>query len=193
LEEPALFDAEHVELAFVPADNDVHSDAAFADMVGGDEFLGRYQRMKQRGVDRAENGHALSGAEKSDSPSDCFERTPVKIRATAVALPARDRQHEIETSIVGQLRQRETVGPACRPALRDFGGRAARRAIGAEQSDLERVAIVHGDAVLHGCAARQHGILPGIRLLKKLHEPADIPRYGRCVSLHRLDDLYARN
>jgi hypothetical protein len=37
----ALLDAEHVELALVPADDDIDADAAFADVIRGDEFLRR--------------------------------------------------------------------------------------------------------------------------------------------------------
>ena len=36
----ALLDAEHVELSFVPADHNIDANAAFADVIGGDEFLG---------------------------------------------------------------------------------------------------------------------------------------------------------
>jgi hypothetical protein len=147
------------ELALVPADDDVDADAAFADVIRGDEFLGRDQRMKQWRVNGAEHRHALGGGEEANRPGDGFERTAVKIGVAAIALPARDRQHEIEAGFVGKLRQRQTIGPACRPPLRNFGRRAAGRAIGAEQSDLERIAIVHGDAVLHRRAARQHGVV----------------------------------
>ncbi len=61
----ALLDAEHVELALVPADHEVDADAAFADVVGGDEFLGRDQGMKQRRMHRAEYGHALGRGQSS--------------------------------------------------------------------------------------------------------------------------------
>ena len=46
----ALLDAEHVELAFVPADHDVEPEAALADVVGGDHFLGRDHRIEDRRV-----------------------------------------------------------------------------------------------------------------------------------------------
>jgi hypothetical protein len=75
-------------------------------MVSGDESFGRNQRMKQRGVDRAENSHFLRGAEKSDGPGNRFEPAAVKVRITPIAVPAGDRQHEIETSVVGEPRQR---------------------------------------------------------------------------------------
>ena len=55
----ALLDAEHLELALVPADHDVEPEAAFADVIGGDHLLCRDDRMKQRRVHRAEHGDAL--------------------------------------------------------------------------------------------------------------------------------------
>jgi hypothetical protein len=82
------------ELALVPADDDVDADAAFADVIRGDEFLGRDQRMKQWRVNGAEHRHALGGGEEANRPGDGFERTAVKIGVAAIALPARDRQHE---------------------------------------------------------------------------------------------------
>jgi hypothetical protein len=53
-------------------------------MVGGDEFLGCNQGMKQWGVDCAKNGYVLGGAEKSDRPGNRFERAAVKVRITSV-------------------------------------------------------------------------------------------------------------
>ena len=64
----ALRHAEHLELVLVPADHDVQSEAAFADMVGGDELLGRDQRMKQRRVHGAERDQPLGVGEKARSP-----------------------------------------------------------------------------------------------------------------------------
>src|SRR5215472_332913 len=66
----ALLDAEHVELALIPADHDVDADAALADVIGGDEFLGGNQRMKQRRVNGAEQRHAPSGGEQPNRPGD---------------------------------------------------------------------------------------------------------------------------
>ena len=121
----ALLHAEHLELALVPADHDIDADPALADVVGGDEFLGRDQRMKQRCVDRAEYGHALGGAEQAYRPGNRFKRPAVKIGVAAVTLPARDRQHEIEAGLVREPGQSQAVGPTRRPALRHFGGGAA--------------------------------------------------------------------
>ena len=128
----ALLDAEHVELAFVPADDNVYADAALADMISGDELLGSDQRMKQRRMNGAEHSHVLGRAQEPDRPGDRLKRAAVKIGIAAIALPARDRQHEIEPSLVTELCQLKTIRPARRPAFRHLGGRASRRAIGAE-------------------------------------------------------------
>src|SRR5262249_7799448 len=55
----ALLDAEHVELALVPADDDVEPKAALADMIGCDHFLRRDYRIDDRRMHRAEDGDAL--------------------------------------------------------------------------------------------------------------------------------------
>ena len=55
----ALLDPEHLELAFIPAGNDVEPEATFADLVAGDAFLGRDDGIEQRGMDGTEYGDAL--------------------------------------------------------------------------------------------------------------------------------------
>src|SRR6516164_10205907 len=44
----ALRHPEHLELALVPSDYEIDTEASFADVVGGYEFLGRDQRVKER-------------------------------------------------------------------------------------------------------------------------------------------------
>jgi hypothetical protein len=46
----ALLDAEHLELVLVPANHEIKPKRAFADVIGGDEFLGCDQRVEQRRV-----------------------------------------------------------------------------------------------------------------------------------------------
>jgi hypothetical protein len=55
----ALLDPEHLELAFIPAGNDVEPKATFADLVAGDAFLGGDDGIKQWGMDGTEYGDAL--------------------------------------------------------------------------------------------------------------------------------------
>ena len=66
----ARLDAEHLELALVPAAHDVQAEAAVADMVGGHDLLGRDQRREQRRVDRPEHGDALGRGQQPGGPGD---------------------------------------------------------------------------------------------------------------------------
>ena len=145
----ALLHAEHLELALVPAGDDVEAEAAVADVVGGDALLGGDDRMEQRRVHGAEHGDALGLGEQPGGPGHRLQRLAVQIGVAAVALPAADRQHEVDAGGVRHAGEREAVRPARRPALRHLGGRAAGRAVGAEQADLERVGVVHRQAVAH--------------------------------------------
>ena len=97
----ALLDAEHVELVLIPANHDVETEPTLPDMVGGDEFLGRDHRMKQRRMHGAEHGDALGRRQQAAGPGHRLERRALIVGVAAVALPAPDRQHEIETGILG--------------------------------------------------------------------------------------------
>ena len=66
----------------------------------------------------------------------------------AIALPAPDRQHEVDAGCVGHLGELLAAVPIGRPALGKPRHRPAVRAIGAEQAELELVAVVHGNAIL---------------------------------------------
>jgi hypothetical protein len=46
----ALLDPEHIELALIPADDDIEAEAALADVIGGDHLLGGNHRIKDRRV-----------------------------------------------------------------------------------------------------------------------------------------------
>ena len=60
----ALADAEHLELALVPADHEVDAETAFADVVDGDEFLRGDHRIEQRRVHGAEHRDAPVAASR---------------------------------------------------------------------------------------------------------------------------------
>ena len=96
----ALLDAEHRELALVPADDDVQPEAAFADMVGGDHLLRRNDRIEQRRMHGAEHGDALGRGEQAGRPGDGLERRALVVGVAAVALPAPDREQEIDAGLV---------------------------------------------------------------------------------------------
>ena len=139
----ALLDAEHVELALIPADHDVESEPAFA---GGDHFLRRNDRIENRRVDGTEYCDALGGGEQRRRPGDRFERRALIIGGPAVTLPPADGQQKIDTGLVRHQRQFFIVRPAPRPAFGNERHGAAGGAIGAEQADLQLVAAVHGAA-----------------------------------------------
>ena len=58
----ALLDAEHLELALVPADDDVEAEAALADVIGGDHLLGCDHGIEERRMHGAEHRDALGRA-----------------------------------------------------------------------------------------------------------------------------------
>ena len=110
----ALLDAEHLEFALVPADHDVEPEATLADVVGGDHLLGRDDRMKQRRMHRAEHGDALGRLQQPAGPGHGFERRLLIAGVAAVALPAADRQQEVDAGLVGHFAQAEDCRSRCR-------------------------------------------------------------------------------
>jgi hypothetical protein len=122
----ALRHAEHLEFALVPAGDDVQAEAALADMIGGDHFLGGDQGMEQRRVHGAEDRDLLGSCQQAAGPGDGFECRAVEVARAAVAFPAADRQKKIDPSLVGDARHVETIGPAREPAFRHQRGGARR-------------------------------------------------------------------
>src|SRR5437588_4901018 len=92
----ALGDAEHFELTLVPADDQVHSEAALADVIRGHELLGRNQRMEQGCMHGPEHGDPPGRAEQAHRPGDSLQRAAVEIGMAAIACPTADWQHEID-------------------------------------------------------------------------------------------------
>ena len=74
-------------------------------MIGGDHLLRRDDRMKQRCVDRAEHGDASGVLQQAAGPGDGFERRLLIAGVAAVALPAADRQHEVDAGLVRHARE----------------------------------------------------------------------------------------
>ena len=63
----------------------------------------------------------------------------LKISFAAIAGKAGDRQHEIDTQVIGGQREREVFVPACIPALGHSGGGKSARAIRREDTDFKMV------------------------------------------------------
>ena len=115
----ALLHAEHLELAFVPAGDDVEAEASGADLVGGDHLLGCDDRVEQRRVDRAKHRDTFCCCKQACRPRNRLERGAVEIALAAVALPASDREHEVDAGIVCHLAELQAIGPARGPTFRD--------------------------------------------------------------------------
>jgi hypothetical protein len=143
--------------ALVPAAYDVEPEAAFADVVGGDEFLGGDEGRDQRRVHRAEHGQPLGIGGQPAGPGDGLEGGALVIGVAAIALPSADRQHELDAGGVRHPRQVQAIRPAAQPAFRHRRHRPAGRAVGAEQPELQPVATAHrgafglSDRALHHC------------------------------------------
>jgi hypothetical protein len=148
--------AEHVELALVPATHEIEAETPFADMIGRDEFLGGDERMKERRVNGAEHGHAPRIGEKRGRPGDGLQRRTLVIRIAAIAAPARDRQHEVDPRLVRDAREAQIIVPAPGPALGHHRHRAPRRAVGAEEPDLQPVPIMKRRALAARCVTDRH-------------------------------------
>ena len=112
--------------------------------------LAAIKRMEQRRVHGAEHDQVLGLAEKPGGPGDGLERGAHVVGVAAIALPAADRQHELDAVRVAHPGEREIVLPVAGPALGHVSHAAAGGAVRAEQADLERVAAVHRHAVAHG-------------------------------------------
>src|SRR5947208_146085 len=111
----ALRHAEHLEFPLIPADDEIDAEASLADVVGGHEFLGRDQRVEQGRVHRAEYGHALRRREEADRPGHGLQCAAVEIRVAAVALPATDRQNELDAALFPNAREAQAVRPTRGP------------------------------------------------------------------------------
>src|SRR5215467_15251638 len=100
----------------------------------------------------AEHGHAARGGEQAGGPGDGLETGAMEVSLPTIALPAADREQEVDTALVGDAGHRQAVGPARGPAIghRRCGPRA--REVRAEQPDLEGVGVVHRLALLLGRA-----------------------------------------
>src|SRR5205823_6449597 len=86
----------------------------------------------------------------------------MEIGIAAITFPATYRQDEIDAGLIGHAGDAQTIRPTCRPAFRHLGGRAAGGTIGSEHPDLERVRVVHAEAVAHRSITNCHLIVSGI-------------------------------
>ena len=90
----ALLDAEHLELALVPADHDVEPEPTFADVIGGHHLLGGNHRVEQRRVHGSETGDAPGAGEQAGRPGNGLKRGALVVGDPAISLPASDREEK---------------------------------------------------------------------------------------------------
>src|ERR1700737_4071452 len=88
--------AEHLEFALVPAADEVEAKTPLADMVGGNELLGGDQRRGRWGRHGSEHNQPLGLGEQAACPGHRLERRTLIVGGTTIALPAADRQHELD-------------------------------------------------------------------------------------------------
>ncbi|ESW92444.1 hypothetical protein X770_05820 [Mesorhizobium sp. LSJC269B00] len=136
--------AEHAEFLRVPAADDVQAGAALADMVDSCQRLGGIERMHQRHMHGHEQADLLGGHRQSCCPGEGLERPFAHLVAAAKATPARDRKHKFQPGAVGDLRRRQIVLPACRPAFRHIGDGQTAIGIGRKDAELQFVRAVQG-------------------------------------------------
>ena len=86
---------------------------------------------------------------------------PWKVGLAAITLPAADRQKEVDSRAVRLFGERQAIGPARAPALRQGRRRARGGAVRAKQPDLQRIGAPHGHAV--GLGGRAMGQGAGLR------------------------------
>src|SRR6185437_824084 len=132
-----------------PAADDVQAEAPFADVVRGDELLGRDHRMDEGRVHGAEHRKAFGCGQQAGGPGHGLQGFALVVGVAAVTLPPADRQHELEAGLVGHARETQTIGPTAAPAFRDLRHGAARRTVGAEQAKLQIVAAVERQSIMH--------------------------------------------
>src|SRR5262249_57225345 len=85
----------------------------------------------------------------------------MEIGIAAITLPAAYRQDEIDAGLIGHDGEVQTIRPTRGPAFRHLGGGAARGTIGSEHANLERVRVVHAEAVAHRSITNCHLIVSG--------------------------------
>ena len=139
----AYVGTEHVELVLEPAAHDIERESPVGDVIDGRRHLRHHQWMHQRYVAGGEHGDVFGQRAECCGPGEGLERGTVKIRRSAVAAPAPDRQQRLHAGTVDRLRDIDCIGPIELPGLwhcRD--GRAM-------------TAIERHDAELHVIAAKQ--------------------------------------
>ena len=94
-------------------------------------------------MDRSKNGDSLGAGEQARGPGHRLEGRSLEIRGAAITLPAANRENEIKARLIRKPSHGLAALPIGEPTLGERVDRAARRAIGAKQPQLESVVVVH--------------------------------------------------
>jgi hypothetical protein len=121
----------------VPAGDDVQTDPPGADVIGGGELLGRDDRMMERGVHCAEYADATGVGEQAGRPHERIKGAAVEVGVLPPVGPPGDRQHEVDSYLVGEPGESKIVLPGRRPSLGGRGNRQARCRVGREEPELK--------------------------------------------------------
>ena len=96
----ALLDSEHIKLVFVPTHDDVEAEPALPDVIGRHELLRRHNRMHERRMHGSKHRDAFRRRQQTGGPSHRLVSRALIIGVAAIALPATDRQQEVQSRLV---------------------------------------------------------------------------------------------
>ena len=151
--------AEHVELVLEPAGHDVEREAAARDVVGGGGHLGHGEGVDQRGVHGGEDRAVAGDGAHGGGPGQALEGAVVEVGLAAIALPAADRQQDLEPGRVGHAGQFGVVLPVHRPGAVGRGDGRAVRAVEGHHAELDAVGAEQG--VCHDVSRFRPGFVAG--------------------------------
>ena len=134
---------EHRELFGVPAANDVEPGPPVRGVVDGRERLGGEHRMRHRHMDGREQGDPLGDAREARREGQGLVRPFAAVELAAEALPAGDRQDELETGLVRHAGDLDDLRPERGPALGNARQSEAAIGVDREDAELEDVRAVH--------------------------------------------------
>src|ERR1700733_10623313 len=105
--------------------------------------------MDQRRMHRAKHRQALRRLQQAGGPGDGLQRFALIVGIAAIALPAADRQHELDARRIRHAGKAQAIVPVAAPALGNLGDGATGRTVGTEQAELQVVAAVKRETVVH--------------------------------------------
>jgi hypothetical protein len=90
-------------------------------VIGRHHLLGGENRIDERDVKRAERRNVLRRGEQPARPGERLESGALGIALALIAMPAADRQQELEARLVGKLCGLDVIIPGGVPPFRRLG------------------------------------------------------------------------